>query len=122
MSNRIKNKLENSITDERKMRIQLKDREEEFVYNPTERIFTFYQICGYALKKKYNIRKLKYNEYCELIDYTETAVKKDVVGKFVKKCPTFKYSIYPTYELNVVEFPKDNEILTAQSQILNGSI
>ena len=119
-TSRKRERLEETLANEEKMRFRLKTQEEEVVYKPDERIFTFYQICGYDMKKKHHIRKLRYNEYCELIDYKEAKIRKDKLEKFTKKCPDFKFAIYPAYNLDVIGFPKDNEILTAQSQILNG--
>jgi hypothetical protein len=119
MANSRKEKLEEALKNEDKMRFRLKVQEKEVVYNPDKRVFSFYQICKYDVNKKHHIRKLKYNEYCELIEYKESEIKKDKLNKFLNSCSNFKYSIYPCYNLDVIGFPDDNEILTAQSQILN---
>ena len=104
---------------EDKLRIRLQTQEEEFIYKPDERQFSFYQICQFPLEKRYHVRKIIYNEMGEMMDHREKRMKKDIVDKFLKKCPSFKYTIYPAYDLDIVGFPEPNEILTAKSIILN---
>lgn len=119
-STRIKN---NDIIDvldrEDKLRFRLQSQEEEFIYKPDSRQFSFYQICQFPVDKKYKVRKVIYNENGEMLTHREKAMKKDILDKFLKKCPDFKYTIYPAYDLDVVGFPDPNEILTAKSNILN---
>jgi len=101
------------------MRFKLKSYEEDFIFHPEQRQFSFYQICQFPIDKKYAVRKLIYDETGELITYREAILKKDILDKFLKKCPEYKRTIYPTYELGIIGFPEANEILTARSQILN---
>lgn len=101
------------------MKFRLESQREDFIYKPEQRQFSFYQICQFAVDKKYKVRKVIYDECGEMVKYTENVLKKDVLDKFLKKCPKYKYTIYPTYDLDIVGFPEDNEILTAKSQILN---
>lgn len=112
-------KLNDTLLQDNKVRFRLESQEEEFIYKPDEHQFTFYQICQFSIDKKYNIRKLFYNEYGNLVKNKESYMKKDKLNKFIKKCPKYKYTIYPAYNLDVVGYPEDNEILTAQSHILN---
>lgn len=93
--------------------------QEEFIHTPETRQFSFYQICQFSINKKYSIRKLIYDESGEIITYRENKLKKDVLDKFLKKAPKYKYTVYPSYALDVVGFPEAYEILTARSQILN---
>lgn len=119
-SSRIKNNDINDVLDrEDKLRFRLQSQEEDFIYKPDERKFSFYQICQFPVNKKYKVRKIIYNENAEMITHREKAMKKEILDKFLKKCPDFKYTIYPVYDLDVVGFPDPNEILTAKSNILN---
>lgn len=102
------------------MKFRLEAQKDDFIYKPEERQFSYYQICQFSLNKKYAVRKLIYNETGDLITYRENNLKKNILDRFLKKCPEYKYTIYPAYTLDVVEFPHDNDILTALSQILNG--
>ena len=102
-----------------KYKFRLEEQDDGLVYNPTPKCFSFYQICQFPIDKKYKVRKVIYNEIGDMIKYGETVLKKNILDKFLNKCPKFKYTIYPTYDLDVVGFPDPNEILTAKSQILN---
>jgi hypothetical protein len=102
-----------------RMKFRLESQQDDFIHTPETRQFSFYQICQFPLDKKYSVRKLIYDETGEIITYRENNLKKDVLDKFLKKSPKFKYTIYPAYDLDVVGFPEANEILTARSQILN---
>ena len=101
------------------IKFRLETQRDNFVHTPETRQFSFYQICQFPLNKKYSVRKLIYDETGEIITYRENKLKKDILDKFLKKAPKFKYTIYPAYDLDVVGFPEANEILTARSQILN---
>jgi hypothetical protein len=112
-----RNKNSSDVSD--RMRFKLKSHEEDFIFQPQRRQFSFYQICQFPIDKKYAVRKLIYDETGELITYREAPFKKEVLDKFLKKSPEYKRTIYPAYELGVIGFPEANEILTARSQILN---
>ena len=111
------------------MKFKLVPQEEDFIYKPDKRFYSFYQICKFttdcdkipANQRKYHIRKIVFDEYSE-IDHRQTKtkfIKKYKLDVFLTKCPTYKYTLYSTYNLDVVGLPDPNEILTAQSQILN---
>jgi hypothetical protein len=98
---------------------RLEEREEDFIYKPDARQFSFYQICQFPIDKKYKVRKIIFNELGEMLKNSEAKLKKDKLDKFLNKCPKYKYTIYPTYDLDVVGFPDENEIMMLQSHILN---
>ena len=100
-------------------KFRLEVQEEDFIYKPDERQFSFYQICQFSVDKKHKVRKLIYNENSDMIKHSEKFLKKDLLNRFIKKCPDYKYTLYPAYDLDIVGFPDANEILTAKSQILN---
>lgn len=94
--------------------------DEEFAYKPEEREFSFYQICQFAINNKHKVKKLIYNEYGEIMKEREKYIGKSTLNKFIRKCPEYKYTIYPAYDLDVVGYPQEDEILLVRSQILNG--
>ena len=114
-----KNNFNEVLKQDRAVRFRLETQEEEFIFKPDERKFSFYQICRFPVDKKYFVRKIIYNEYSEMIEYKEKNMKKDILDKFLKHCPEYKYNIYSSYDLDVVGFPDPNQTLTAKSQILN---
>lgn len=117
--NQPKNRYTDPIVPVGLMRFRLETQDDDFVYKPEERQFTFYQICQFPINKTYHVRKNIYNEYGDMITHRETRLKKNILDKFLKKSPKYKYTIYPAYNLDIVGFPEANEILTAQSHILN---
>ena len=54
-----------------------------------------------------------------MVRYKEAKLKKTILEKFLKGSPKYKYTLYPVYNLDIVGYPDPNEILMAQSQILN---
>lgn len=111
--------LDDQLETETKRRLQLGVQKEDFIYQPDKRQFSFYQICQFAIDKQYKVRKVIYDESGEMLNCTEKYIKRDILNKFIKKCPKFKYTIYPAYDLDIVGYPDSYEILTAQSHILN---
>lgn len=110
----------NSILEtDRKLSFRIKEQDEEFDYKPDKREFTFYQICQFAIDKQYHVRKIIYNEYGEMVRQKETKLKKNKLNNFLKGAPEYKYILYPAYNLNMIEHPKDSDISLAKSQILN---
>ncbi|VBB17965.1 hypothetical protein YASMINEVIRUS_428 [Yasminevirus sp. GU-2018] len=114
-----KNRFTNPVLPSGPLRFRMETQKDDFIYKPEERQFSFYQICQFPVSKLYSVRKIIYDEFGEMITYRENKLKKDVLDKFLKKSPEYKYTIYPAYDLDVVGFPEPNEILTAKSQILN---
>lgn len=111
---------------DKRFKFKMETKQNNFIHDEpsvdTEKLFPFYQICQFPSDKKYGVRKLFYNEDGELKKYKEAKLKKDVLDKFLKKSPKYKYTIYPVYDFDVVGFPEPNEILTALSHILNNSV
>lgn len=111
--------IDDQLENETKKRFRLGVQKDDFIYQPNKRQFSFYQICQFAIDKKYKVRKIIFNELGDMLNYTEKNIEKETLSRFIKKCPKFKYTIYPSYDLDVVGFPEPYEILTAQSHILN---
>lgn len=114
-----RNRYQMPVAPTNRMKFRLESQQEDFIHQPETQQFSFYQICQFPIDKRYSVRKLFYDQSGEVITYRESKLKKDVLDKFLKKCPEYKYTIYPAYELDVVGFPDPTEILTAVSQILN---
>jgi hypothetical protein len=101
-------------------KFRLGAQKEDFIYEPAQRTYSFYQICQFPVKKKYMVRKIIYDQCSEMLTYTEKSLDKKTLDRFINGCQKYKYTIYPAYNLDVVGFPEPNEILTAGSHILNG--
>lgn len=96
-------------------------QDDEYTYKPEKNTFSLYQICMYpnSLSKKHGVRKLIYDENGTLLKYTENEIKKSVLELFTSKSKSHKYSLYPAFNVSNIEFPSENDILVAKSQILN---
>jgi hypothetical protein len=114
MMNDVKDKFDNS-----RLRFRLETQDEDNYYRPEPTQFSFYQICQFAIDKKYRVRKIIYNELFEIVKVSEKSIKKDILEKFLKSCKKNKFVIYPLYDLDGVDFPGEGEIMTANSEILN---
>lgn len=106
-------------SDNRVYKFKLAKKQDEDTHLPNERQFSFYQICQFPMDKQYSVRKLIYNEEAELLRYSEKKLDKNILDRFLKNSPEYKYVIYPAYELSSTGFPNAGDVLMARSQILN---
>lgn len=116
------NTMMNDIGDKFKKptpKFRLETQDEDFIYKPDSRQFTFYQICRFPVDKKHKVRKITFNELGETLKSTESDISSRTLNRFLKGCPTYKYSLYGAYNLENIGYPDVGEILVAQSQILN---
>jgi hypothetical protein len=102
-----------------KTKFHLRTQEEDFIYKPNERQFSFYQICSFSVNNRHKVRKIIYNENGDILRHRETMLKKEILAKFLKKCPEHKYTLYCTYDFQTVDFPDPGEIAIIKSHILN---
>lgn len=107
------------IDENKKLRFKLKSQEsDDLVYKPEKRNFSFYQICGYPIDDKYHVRKNIFDENYDIIEQKESYITKKELRNFTKGCSSSKYTIYSTYNLDVVGMPNANEIMMAGSTLL----
>lgn len=124
------NNIDDLLEREKVRRFQLSPQEEEFVYQPEKRIFTFYQFCRMhnpdrtekngGNVKIHEMRKLIFDEEYQIISKKEALISARKLEKFINKAPDHKYTLYETYEISSVDLPSDLELYTANSNILNG--
>jgi len=105
-----------------KMNFRLKEPDKEFVYDPSKRIICFYQITSFPLDGKHQVRKIVYNEKLEVIDIKYKKISTPKIKQFTENTPHYRFNLYPVYDLDMVEYPNDGEVLTAQSLILNNMV
>lgn len=90
-------------------------------YKPEPKHYEFYQICHFKnpTTNKYHVRKLIINELGEYIHTREGKYTDSQFQKFLELKKSNQYRIYPTYDLALIDYPKSNEILELQSDIIN---
>ena len=130
------NNIDALIEREKTQRFQLKTQDDDFIYQPEKKRFSFYQFCRLAnpgktqeAKRKYKhfsddiheFRKLVFNEEYEIVSQKEALISYSKLKKFIDKTPDHKYALYETYEIKFIDRPSDLEIYTANSDILNGN-
>jgi hypothetical protein len=123
------NNLDALLERERSTRFVLKSQDDNFIYQPEKRRFSFYQFCrmhnpGRTArnngKKVHEMRKLIYDEEHNILEKKEALISAKKLDKFINKIPSHKFTLYETYEISLVDIPSDLEVFTAGSAILNG--
>ena len=104
-----------------KIRFNFTDTHDDMKYNPKKKTFSYYQICSLVNPKtgKHPVRKFIYNELNEIQDVLEKDYAKKRLDKFIEATPKNKFRIYPTNDLALLNRPSSDEILSAQSELLN---
>ncbi len=97
----------------------IKPKNPDLVYNPTKVEYSFYQICSFPNNGFYDVRKILYNELFEPTDTYEKPYPKKKIEKFIEKTPVNKYQMYPTNTLKLISLPDPNQIISANSSLLN---
>jgi hypothetical protein len=97
-----------------------RNKDPDMCYNPAPIEFTYYQICQFPNPSngKYGVRRIKFNEYYEIIDSKEKEYIKKKVNKFIERIPENKYFTYPTYNISAVALPRPDQIIGANSELL----
>ena len=98
-----------------------KNRDPEMYYKPKKTEYTYYQICSFqnpAVDNLYGVRRIKINEYHEIIDIKEKYYNKKKINKFISQMPINKYRSYGTYLLDNIELPNSDQIISANSELL----
>ena len=98
---------------------------DDFSYNPTNSIQSYYQICLYKDEHKdmYGIRKIKFNEKIEILDVKVKYYPKKIIDKFInrnKMTKENKVKLYPYNDIKMVPYPTMSEMLSSYSGLLNG--
>lgn len=102
-----------------KTRYVMKNATCDTYYNPPKVEYSFYQICSYPDNGFFNVRKIIFNEKYEPVDIYEKPYPKKKIEKFLKKTSLNKYQLYPTVSLKMVSLPNPNQIISANSSLLN---
>lgn len=94
---------------------------DELSYNPPKESHNFYQLCMYIDKKinKYHVRKCHVNQYGELENSEVKYITQKQYDRFTKIHKDNEYKLYPTYNINYVDFPNPGELFQAKSGLLN---
>jgi hypothetical protein len=102
-----------------KTRYVIKPKDPNMIYNPPKVEYSYYQICLFPDDGFYHVRKILYNESYLPINTYEKPYPKKKIDKFIEKTPVNKYKIYPTNTLQLISLPDPNQIITANSALLN---
>lgn len=102
-----------------KTRYVMKPKNPDMIYNPPKVEYSYYQICSFPDDGFYHVRKILYNESYLPMDTYEKPYPKKKIEKFLEKTPVNKYQMYPTNTLKLISLPDPNQIITANSSLLN---
>lgn len=97
------------------------DPQEQYIYNPNHKLYTFYQICQFKnpIINKYEVRKIIFNQLGEIMKTFEKGYPKKKLEIFMENNSSNKYALYPTTKIENVDLPNPNNILNAKSELLN---
>ena len=88
-------------------------------YNPPPTEYSFYQVCSYPEDGFFYVRKIIYNEAFQPIDVYEKPYPKKKIDKYIEKTPKHKFQMYPVSNLKLLAYPNPNQVISANSTLLN---
>lgn len=106
------------------MKVQYKfisEKPSDFEFNPKKQLFSFYQICQFKNEQtnKYEVRKVIFNEYGEIIKAYEKGYPKFRLDKFIEQNKPNKFKMYPVATIKLISLPDPSNIFGASSELLN---
>lgn len=103
------------------MQYKFKQEDPDMLYKPNRVRYSFYQICGIQNPhtNKFTVRKLIFDEYQNIVKEYVKEYDKKTIQKFIKHKKNNKYKMYSTCDLSIIGYPRADEILNANSSLLN---
>ena len=94
---------------------------EIFEFNPDKHLYSFYQVCQFRnnYSKKYEVRKVVFDQNGEIIKTFEKGYPKSKLSNFLKIQTPQKYALYPVANLSLIDLPNPNNLFGASSELLN---
>ena len=92
-------------------------------YKPEPNMVKFYQVCHFKHPKtgKYHVRKCLFNEQGKLMSVTEKRYTVSQIKKFFELHKDNEYKTYATYDLQLVDYPSQDQLILSQSSLLNNN-
>ena len=89
-------------------------------YQPDHKLYKFHQICMYKDLKsnKYNVRTLTLDENQNIVKETVKLYTEEQCNALISSSKDHEYTIYPTYDLDLVAYPNVDDLLKTQSELL----
>jgi hypothetical protein len=99
----------------------ISEKPSDFEYNPKKELYSFYQICQFRNEqsRKYEVRKVIFNEHGVILKAYEKGYPKFRLDKFMEKTKLHKYKMYPVSSIKLVSLPDPNNIFSVRSELLN---
>jgi hypothetical protein len=113
------NNMNNNMLAPMKTKYVMKPKDPNMIYNPPKVEYSYYQICSFPDNGFYDVRKILYNESFLPMNTYEKPYPKKKIEKFIEKTPVNKYKMYPTNSLKLISLPDPNQIITANSSLVN---
>jgi hypothetical protein len=90
-------------------------------YQPESKLHKFHQICMFRdpNTSKYSVRTIIFNENHEVIKVSEKEYTSDQCKSLITSNKTNEYKTYPTYDLDLVDYPNSDDLLKVQSDLLS---
>jgi hypothetical protein len=90
------------------------------MYRPEHKLYKFYQLCMYKdpTSNKHNVRVLLINENQDIVKQTNKRCTTEQYDYITSHCKDHEYRVYPTYDLDLVDYPNVDDLLKMQSELL----
>ena len=111
-------------TERRKTRINFVKNEQSQNtnrYQPNHKLYKFHQICMFRDPdtSKYNVRTIIFDENQEIIKSTDKEYTANQCKSLIGTSKINEYKTYSTYDLNLVDYPNNDDLLKTQSDLLS---
>jgi hypothetical protein len=92
---------------------------DDLVYDPPEKIRSFYQLCYFEnpVTKKYYVRQFKLNQNGEIISVMTKGFNKKKYDKLLDNLSQNQYKSYSTYDFKTINYPSADDVMKALSNV-----
>lgn len=107
-----------------KVRFVNRDSDNGCYQKAGSKLYRFYQICQFRNKvsNRYKIRNIIFDEMGEIVKIYEKHYTSDQCKILISSCKSHEYKIYPTWDLELVDYPNADDILKLKSPLVSSQI
>ena len=108
---------------QRKIKFVSSKNDNQNHYQPEHKLSKFYQICQFRNPNtsKYDVRIIIFNENQEIVKAGEKQYSLDQCRMLISSIKINEYRMYPTYDLELVDYPNVDDIFRTQSNLMSNN-
>jgi hypothetical protein len=102
-------------------KIQFTTPENNLLYKPEKKLSKFFQICYFKNPKtnKFHIRKILYNQDGKILGAIRKMYTSVQMKKFYQLHKKQEYQTYNTYDIELVKYPTEDQLMMNMSCLIN---